>query len=160
MELKLGDTIKSEQEWTSTDIVTNNSNCSASADLRILVSEELVCPTTVKESKMIFSPFKWIKVLKNKSKQQPSPRQSTKDKCKVSIWSKWFKISKKIGPFKAKKSEKPTIYEEKNNSVLLRKKSTERQQFTPLSDNLKVIQLAKLSKVNFFDKYHRQIYSV
>ena len=104
-------------------------------------SEEIVC-TTPKESKMIFGPLKWMKVLKSKSKHNSSKEK----KRKSTIWPKWLKVTRKINSSKAKKSsanqeQKDVILKEENKTMPVKKDS--------ISKDLNISQLSKLSKVNF-----------
>ena len=111
-------------------------NC---AEIKILGSEEIVC-SAPKESKIIFGPLKWMKVLKTKSKHN----SSKENKRKSTIWPKWLKVTRKINSSKAKKStanqeQKDVILkEEENKTVPVKKDSISRD----LNDS-------QFSKVNF-----------
>ena len=114
-------------------------NC---AEIRILGSEEIVC-SAPKESKMIFGPLKWMKVLKSKSKHN----SSKENKRKSTIWPKWLKVTRKTNSSKAKKSttnleQKDVILKEEENKTMPVKKDS-------ISKDLNISQLSKLSKVNF-----------
>ena len=129
--------IKSVQDLRNPKITINN--C---AEIRILGSEEIVC-SAPKESKMIFGPLKWMKVLKSKSKHN----SSNENKRKSTIWPKWLKVTRKINSSKAKKStanqeQKDVILKEEENKTMPVKKDS-------ISKNLNISQLSKLSKVNF-----------
>jgi hypothetical protein len=114
-------------------------NC---AEIRILGSEEIVC-SAPKESKVIFGPLKWMKVLKSKSKHN----SSKENKRKSTIWPKWLKVTRKINSSKAKKSaanqeQKDVILKEEENKTMPVKKDS-------ISKDLNILQSSKLSKVNF-----------
>ena len=118
-------------------------NC---AEIRILGSEEIVC-SAPKESKMIFGPLKWMKVLKSKSKHNSKHNSSNENKRKSTIWPKWLKVTRKINSSKAKKStanqeQKDVILKEEENKTMPVKKDS-------ISKDLNISQLSKLSKVNF-----------
>jgi hypothetical protein len=133
--------IKSVQDLRNPKITINNvSNC---AEIKILGSEEIVCPAH-KESKMIFEPLKWMKVLKSKSKHSKTRKEN---KRKSTIWPKWLKLTRKINSSKAKKSaanqeQKDAILKEEETKTMPVKKDS-------ISKNLNISQLSKLSKVNF-----------
>ena len=113
-------------------------NC---AEIRILGSEEIVC-SAPKESKMIFGPLKWMKVLKSKSKHN----SSNENKRKSTIWPKWLKVTRKINSSKAKKS---TANQEQYGVILKEEGKTLPVKNESISKDLNISQLSKLSKVNF-----------
>ena len=129
--------IKSVQDLRNPKITINN--C---AEIRILGSEEIVC-SAPKESKMIFGPLRWMKVLKSKSKHN----SSNENKRKSTIWPKWLKVTRKTNSSKAKKStanqeQYGVILKEEENKTLPVKNES-------ISKDLNISQLSKLSKVNF-----------
>ena len=139
-----------------------------SADLKILGSEDVDCQR--KESKMIFTPLKWMKVLKSKSKNQHSNKES---KRKFTIWPKWLKVTKKFGHSKAKKCENPIISDDKNKVILEERGEEHVPAFKPatptvivqvkkyslISESLDIVQQSQFSKVNLVTKLDKLILS-
>ena len=138
-----------------------------SADLKLLGSEDIDCQR--KESKMIFTPFKWMKVLKSKAKTQPSNKEN---KRKFTIWPKWLKVTKKFGHSKAKKCENLIISDCKSNVILEEGSDRHVSAFTPatptvivqvkkyslISESLDIVQQSQFSKVNLATKLDKLIF--
>ena len=102
-------TLKNE-EHQQTGQAENNS------DTRLLTVEDT--GSSPKEPKGLFSPMKWVKSFKCKSKKETLPGDFVKDK-KKKAWFRWIKATRILGHSKVKKASKEPNYYNKNKNKSL-----------------------------------------